>query len=357
MSSTDEQAIAELRELMRQQGVLPLPAEELPDPSAVEQLLWRIRSEDRRRRTKRGAILASAATAVTAVALTLSTTLGSSPAIALPSPLEYSIASPQNAATAPPARDTLLEIAKLAAAVPLVEDGDVHFVARTGWLLSIHGDAGIVESDLVPTVTQFWLAPDGSARMDQARGPALDLDGQLTSTTLPEPDTLLSSDLIPPGTLDPHLTDTLSREPNTLRDALLTRRGAADTPPTQWAWLLAEEIADLHGIYAVPGDLAAAMWQVLAASPSVHDLGHTTTRDGHPAHGIAVRWDCRETTDAQILVLHASTDTGQLLGTEHITLTDTALGIAEPTLTGFEVWLRQGRTHAIPATSHSYKGA
>ncbi|QAY63223.1 hypothetical protein ET495_08180 [Xylanimonas allomyrinae] len=54
MASDDEQVVAELRALLREQGVLPLPAEHLPDPDDVERMLWRIRAADRRRKVTRG---------------------------------------------------------------------------------------------------------------------------------------------------------------------------------------------------------------------------------------------------------------------------------------------------------------
>lgn len=348
MASTDEQTVAELRELMHLQGALPVPADEQPDPMAVERVLWRVRSEDRRRRAKRTALLASAAAVVTAVTLTLSVVLGSSPVMALPSPLEYSIAAPQDAAEAPSAQATLLEVAELAAAMPLADDGDVHFVARSGWLLSTRTADGVIEAaDLIPTVTKLWIGPDGSGRMDQARGTPLDEDGRLDSTTLPGPAELLSSDHIPAGTFDPHLPETLPRDPEALREVLLARVGATEADHSHWAWLLADEITQLHGAYVIPSDLTAAMWQALATTPTVLDLGTTTTRDGQHAHGIAALWDTPEAGLTELLLLHAATDTGQFIGTEHITLMDTAAGISEPTLTGFEVWLRQGKVQDI----------
>ena len=194
----------------------------------------------------------------------------------------------------------------------------------------------------------MWTRPDGSARIDQARGPALDIDGQLVSTTLPEPEALLSTDLLPAGTFDAALPETLPREPEALLDILLTRVGVSiDSTPRQWGWFLADEIASLHGSFDIPRDLAAVMWEALAAAPGVHDLGETTARDGQPAHGFAVRWEPPGSTSSEVLVLHASTTTGQLVGTERITLFDVALGISEPTLTEFEVWLRQGRVQEL----------
>lgn len=347
MASDDERVVDELRALLHEQGVLPLPAEHLPDPGDVERMLWRIRAADRRRTVTRTAWLASAAAVVTAVTFAMTMVFGSAPAMAFPAPLEYTIATPQDAADAPAAHQELREAALAARNYPLSGTGDVHYVARSGWLMSVHaGDD--VEADLIPTVTQMWLGPDGSARMDQSRGAPLDLDGLLKSTDTPAPGVLESTDTAEAGTFDPRLPDTLPPDPQALRAALLDRSALPATASAQErAWTLASEIADLHGLYVIPSDLAAAMWDVLADEPAVRHLGLTTARDGQPAHGFAITWDRPDTGSHQVFVLHVSTTTGQLIGTETITVTDPTLGITEPTVTGFEVWLSAGMVDTI----------
>ncbi|ACZ29848.1 hypothetical protein Xcel_0811 [Xylanimonas cellulosilytica DSM 15894] len=312
-------------------------------------MLWRIRAADRRRTVARGAWLASAAAVVTAVTLAVTVVFGSAPAVAFPAPLEYTISTPQGAADAPAAYEELRAAALAARNHPLSVTGDVHYVARSGWLVSVHaGDD--VEADLIPTVTQVWLGPDGSARMDQSRGAALDLDGLLKSTDPAAPGVLESTDTAGAGTFDPHLPGTLPRDRQTLRAALLDRSALPATASVEErSWALAAQIADLHGLYVIPPDLAAAMWEVLADEPAVRHLGLTTARDGRPVHGFAVAWDRPDTGTHQVFVLHVSTTTGQLIGTETVTVADPALDITEPTVTGFEVWLRTGMVETIGA--------
>ncbi|WP_165350347.1 hypothetical protein [Xylanimonas protaetiae] len=353
MASNDERLVAELRALLHEQGVLPLPEDHLPDQGDVEQMLWQIRAADRRRTARRNAWLASAAAVVTAVALATTMVFAPAPAVAFPALLEYTTAAPQNAADAPVASAELREAALAARDHPVSGTGDVQYVARSGWLMSVHaGDD--VDADLIPTVTQMWLGPDGAARMDQSRGAALDLDGRLKSTATPKPDVLRSTDTAPAGAFDPSLPDMLPRDPQALRAALLERWALPATAGAdEQAWTLAAEIADLHGRFVMPADLAAAMWDVLAGEPTVRHLGHTTARDGQPADGFAIDWDRPDTGIHQVFVLHVSTITGQLIGTETITVTDPALDITEPTVTGFEVWLRTGMVETIgaPATT------
>lgn len=353
MASNDELVVAELRALVCEQGVLPLPAEHLPDPDDVERMLWRIRAADRRRTVRRGAWLATAAAMVTAVTLAMTMALGSAPAMAFPAPLEYTIATPEDAAGAPAADEALRDAAAAARNLPLSDTGDVHYVARSGWLMSVHAGDNI-EADLIPTVTQTWLGPDGSARMDQSRGAPLDLDGLLKSTDTPAPGVQESTDTAEAGTFDPHLPARLPRDPQALRAALLDRSHLPSTASAQErALTLALEIAALHGLYFIPPDLAASVWDVLASEPAVRFLGLTTARDGRPAHGFAVAQKWPDTGLHQVFVLHISTTTGQLIGTETITVNDPQLEINEPTVTGFEVWLRTGmvETMGAPATA------
>lgn len=339
----DDQVVDELRALMHQQGALPLPEGSMPATDDVERVLWRIRAQDRRERVRSGAWATAAAAVLAAVVVVASTFLGSAPATAFPVPLEYSLVPVGDAASGPAASDALRAAARAVRRQEISAAGDVHHVVRSGWLLTV--DTGgqrpdLDDLDLVPALTETWLAPDGSLRMDQSRWAPLDPDGRLRAPAEATSEPQRSTDLSPAGTFDPRLPDTLPRDPDQLRAALLDPwQLPAATASAEVARFLIDEIAMLHGLYVIPPDLTAAMWELLARTPEVRHLGMTATRDGHPAQGFAVTWEQPDRGAIETLVLHVSSTTGRFLGTETIVLNDPALGITTPTLTGFEVHL------------------
>jgi hypothetical protein len=210
----------------------------------------------------------------------------------------------------------------------------------TGWLFSGSPDARAAE--LITTRTDFWIRTDGSARVDQDRGPALDLKGQLKGAENLAPGGGLSTDEIPAGTYDPQLPATLPRAPNDLRAALLQQvNGVQCASATEQTWCLTYEVQQLYSRYVMPADLAAAIWQVLANEPNIRDLGTTTDRLGRPADAIAIP-SPPSLPPSQVLVFLTSPTTGRLIGTETVTLHSTALNITKPTVTGFQTWLDDG---------------
>lgn len=340
MPTADDAEIAELRALMAKHDLLPdLPASHRPDPDQAERTLQRLLATGSPHRGRRGVRWVAAVAAVVlggAGAWTL--TVGSTPAAAFPPPLTYSLAEVGHLDQAPGATSVLLALADTAQGAVPAGEGDYQSVSTHGWLLAID-DAEVRTIEVAVTRTDFHLAPDGSARIDQTRGPALDLNGRLKPASEALPGHTDTSDTIPAGVFDAQLAATLPRDPADLREALLTRmEGFVCTTPAQQTFCLVNEITQLSAMYVIPGDLAAGFWRVLAAEPFVYDLGDTKDRLGRPARAIAVP-EPPHHEGARLQVLLVSPGTGMLAGTEDVTLRDTGLGITSPTVTGFQTWL------------------
>jgi len=265
-----------------------------------------------------------------------------SEAATTPRMLDYSLTDPRMPLVdAPAATDALTAIAQAArSSNDPTGIGDVQFVANYGWYLSIEHDATGTTSQIFPTFTRSWLAADGSATVTQSRGSALDTDGRTSPDT---PAGIGGTDVLPVGTLDAGLAarlDATTDEP-ALQTALLElSAGLPCDRDTRWhAQCLVEAVLQLYNLYVVPPTLTARIWDILGHETAIHDLGTTTDRMGRPAVAVALPSDPDDTIRTTVSVLILSPDTGQLTGTETITLSDTVSPVTEPAVTSFTTWI------------------
>ncbi|ACZ32465.1 hypothetical protein Xcel_3466 (plasmid) [Xylanimonas cellulosilytica DSM 15894] len=338
MSFPDEPEIRELRALLHEHGLVPnLPVSHRPDPSEAERTLQRVMSGAQSPRRRSMGWMAAAAAVVVGAAVIWTVTTGSEPAAAYPAPLSFSISDANHLAKAPVATPVLLDLAEAAQGVAPPGAGEFQRVTTAGWLLAVDTDTGTVE--VAVTQTDSRLAPDGSAQISQSRGPALDVHGRLKPSSLALPGHGDTGDALPAGSFDSQLPATLPRDPDALRKTLLTlTAGMQCKTPAEQTTCIVDEIQQLYGTYVMPGDLAGALWRVLASEAGVRDLGDTTDRLGRPARALAVP-SSPDQASQRVQVLLASPSSGRLIGTETVTLRDAYLGLTSPAVTGFQTWL------------------
>ena len=340
VDSYDEREIDELRELMRSHGLLrPVPEPLAADAAAEERLLAMILRSPRAPRPGLRAVLSLSVAAVLLLFVVLvgSGLSTSSPATAsTPRQLEYSAADPAQVDRAPSATSTLQGLARTAASSPASEAGEVQYVAMYGWLLDVSASAGALEAVVHPTATEQWLAPDGAVRVDQRRARALTVEGHLDTDA--EAGTERATDTAPPGTLDPELASGLPTAVDSLQHSLLALQPpVCENSAQERTSCVVRAIESLYARYVVSPGLAASMWRVLAAQEGVKDFWSTADRIGRPVRAVAVA-DATSSDSAIVTVLLIDESTGLLVGTETITLHDSALGLDEPTVTGFTTW-------------------
>lgn len=339
----DEQEIDEARAFFRSHGLLPpIPEQYGEDEERAEQLRQQIltRRETRPGVARRRTLLAAAAVAAIAIGGGVYGLTRSTPATAAESPtmLTYSAANPDAVGSAPPATGVLEAAARSAAGSSAPSGtGAVQYVSRYGWLPSVQVDAPAapVDARIYPTVTQWWLAPDGAVRVDEHRGAPLGIDGRV-GDDVPERTGETTSETNPAGTIDPDLARRLSTDPTTLRAELLDMQaGMPCSTDARWqAECLVRAIQTLEDQYVVGPQLTAAMWRVLADETAIRSLGSTTDRLGRPASAVALPPEVGQPFEA-VVVLLISPSTGAYLGTETVTLHDAVLGIDEPAVTAF----------------------
>lgn len=240
----------------------------------------------------------------------------------------------------PDASATLRDLADAARETPEpVRTGTVQHVVAQEWLAETTGPGpGSPEQTTVvyPTVTERWLAADGSGLITQRRTAAVSYDGAIDTEAGPSPAGELSSDVVVPGTFDD--VAALSREPAALAADLLGRSPAECLLDGWSGYCLTEQVQSYFGSGVVPQDLAGAFWDMLAQQPTVRLLGPTTDRAGREGTAVAVeapKIPEDPSDDESVLVLIVSEETGQMLATETLTLRSELLGVTSPTVTGF----------------------
>ncbi len=344
MKLDDEREIEETRAFFMEHGLLPpIPERYANDEEEAEQVLLRILS----RRTpsapsavwRRRALLAAVVVVIIAIGAGAQAFFRGVPAVAAGTPpmLTYSATRPQSVASAAPAARVLTVAARDVAAVsPPSRTGNVQYIARYGWLSSERVDAeNTATVAIYPTLTRWWLMPDGAVRVDETRSAPLDVHGRMTEDIQGAPDRS-TSDTSPAGTIDPDVASRLSEDPAALRSTLLdTQAGLPCDQDARWqAECLVRAIQMVYDQYVVPPELASAMWRVLADEQALRTLGTTVDRLGRPAGTVALPSEPGETPE-QVAVLLLSKRTGEYLGSETVTLRDPTLKIDRPTVTGF----------------------
>ena len=379
--TTDQPGIDvdELRDLMRTAGMLPaIPTDLTTDATGGEALLRRILAEAhagdaadgtdapaddtlpaepplptgtvtplaaaRRRRLGRTGrrVLSLAAAGAALLAAVLGTEFSAGPqAIAgTPAALVFSEGNALDvmAGHAASAAASLTALSTAASTAPAAKaarsaGSDVQRVATYAWLLEQDGGTGAIST--VPTQSLWWVAPDGAVQLTQVRTGAITPDGRLDPTA--DVSVAGTTDTFPAGSLVPATLADLPRDAAGLTAELTTLAGGE--------WCTADEAThtvclvtaaqQLFSQYVVPGDVAAAIWSVLADQPGVSDLGSTTDRFGRPGTAVAVA-PAPGAAEAVTVLIVSPTD-GQLLGVETIAVAD-AQGPVSPSVTGFTVW-------------------
>lgn len=344
MRLDDDREIEATRAFFAERGLLPdIPERFGHDERAAGLLRERILAgagpARRLARRRRPARLLVAVVLLALLGTGASTLLHDRPAAAATTPvmLAYGVADLASAASAPPAAPALEAAARSAASLSAArKNGSVQYLARYGWLAGQDVD----ESDtlavaLYPTLTQWWMAADGSVRLDESRGAPLDFQGRLTAPRQGAPDAV-TTDTVPAGSLDPGLAERLSTVPARLRTQLVdTQEGLPCDQDDHWrAVCLVQAVQTLYDQYVLPPALVAALWEVLADEPALRSLGETTDRLGRAAVAIALP-PAPDEESPQVTALLISSVTGAYLGTETIMLHDAALGIDGPTVLGF----------------------
>lgn len=354
MSDDADRELEELRRLLVDQGLIrdDVPDPEPISPEASRALARRIVARAQRRSrlvnvSRVAAAVLVGVVTVTAVQLWPERTQ----AATTPAMLAYSLAAPADLDSAPAAHDALVQLAGVAAAGPEPEgEGTVQFVESYGWWreTGIGADGEMDHDALYPTFDTGWLAADGSSRVSQVRGAALDLAGRpVPGTTTGVPGT----DDFPAGTFDAGLVVTLDStgDLRALESALIdVSAGLPCGQDSRWhAECLVSAIEKVYGQYVVPPQLAGRFWQVLADESDLKDLGTTTDRIGNAAHAIALASDPANPARDAVTVLLVSTESGQLVGTEDVTLRDTVTPVKGPTVTSFTAWTQRQWVGAI----------
>ena len=241
------------------------------------------------------------------------------------------------------ARDTLLRLAAAAESRPVADGAGDQEVSSYGWYLQQSTDAqNVTTVTISPTQERTLLRPDGSARNEESRAPALDIHGRFIDGHY-APGGADAADDFPAGTLDAQRVASLPRDPAALRTALLPTDPAAGcaTSPAMEAGCLLSEVQNLYQFWVVPADLDAAIWTMLADEPAIVDLGETTDRIGRA--GLAFGVPTGESDPHGGLILVVGRDDGHLLEWDAIAPDDipeyVALGVDGPLVVGFQVYL------------------
>lgn len=358
MTKDADREVEAIRNLLRDRGLMTDHEPAIADigPAASMRLARDIQAGDpgvaRSRRPWFPVGAAAAALAVVALVLAIPL-LRSEPTQAATAPrlLTYSLADPTSLAAAAPAANALAGAADVATKQPTEQAaGDVQYVASYGWSLSIEYDGTTTASSIYPTFTRSWLSADGSATVTQSRGASLG-DGDHAVIT-GEAAGLGGTDKAPVGTFDAGLiADLAQRDDQGLEEALVALASPApcDQDARWHAECLVVAVEQLYERYVVPPDMAARLWRALADEPDLRDLGTTTDRLGRPASAVALASDPADTVRSTVTVLLISPDTGELTGTETVTLVDTVIDVDQPTVTTFTTWT--AHTWALQAGS------
>lgn len=372
MGIREDQELADLRDLLREHGMVPDVPDALLARHDAERLLRRVLESkpvtpvllaggtgthrDAGRTVRRGRRLSAVAAAVLVVVLLGAQTSRPDTATAATPPLlDYTRATPSDIATddLPDAHEALLDLASVARSVPEpARDGLVQHVVAQEWLLetTIASRGAEPEHALYPTTTELWISPDGSGQVQQQRSAAVTYDGMLDPDAGPSSGGPESSDDLPPGTWDATSAERLPRDPGALATRLIDT-AARECRLDGWSgYCLGEEIRSRFLGSVVPQDLAGSFWEVLAAEPTVRLLGETEDRLGRDGTAFLVpvptlSGQTREEESALVLVV--SRETGQLLSSETLTTRSASLGVDEPTVTGFSAVTSSGYTQAV----------
>lgn len=242
-----------------------------------------------------------AAIAATFVFLVIRTVDAGSPAVAAtPAPLAYHL--PEKA---PSGRDLLLRLAAVAERQP-VTHGPTQayaYVRTAGWYLVTQVSRNDANSEVVASMRESWIAPNGSDRWITRRVPG---NGSHVSVTALGPQTGRDA-----SSGRPRLR--LSTVPAIIAHQLDIGHPRSIGPVERFV-----SLTDLALNQPIAPRAQAAILRVLARSPGLIDSGNVTDRAGRP--GVAVSLDSAYSGLPTRYTLIFNPDTGSLLGEEETLL-------------------------------------
>ena len=222
--------------------------------------------------------------------------------------------------------------------LPLAGDGAVRHLKTAGWYLHSTIDGGSTFSEIVPSVTETWIRPDGSVVQAISRGRPYPADApggvadERARDALPDPDADVTLQQSPAGMFDGAALESLPTDPSALRDELINRPDLPDVVELYTA------VRDRALFQPLPPQLRAAFWRALAQEPDIVGYGPVTDRAGRDALAVGFTSSYSGLPSRYLLLLDPRT--GALLGTEELLTTDPgALDVEVPAVISYTVWL------------------
>lgn len=286
--------------------------------------------------------LVAAIAAVVVVAMVAAVVLpghGSRPAYAATPPLLMSVSDPGR-----PAERVLERLAAAAEEQPPLARGRYHYLKAASWYLhtTVYNEDH-AESVIVPSITERWLADDGSGKEVTASGepveagpPGAEADRRAIGD-LPDGE----GEVIEYAPDERPITPLASwpRDPAALREKLLAEHGDVDDRPEHVQLFV--ELQSLLNDQSVPPDLLATFYRALAQDPEMRSYGQVTDRAGRK--GVAIGFDSDYSGLPGRDLLIVDPETGTPLGGEEILTTDPGkLNVRVPAVIGYIVYLARG---------------
>lgn len=249
-----------------------------------------------------------------------------------------------------PARPALLRLAATADAQPALAEGRYRHLKTASWYLHTAVTTGEGRSVVIPTVTETWIAGDGSGVAIEGRGEPLEAGppdphaDRRSTDALPDDEGQVTR--FGPGERHVLPTESLPRQPAALRAALLTDNAGV---PAHAQLFVA--LTDRLVQQRLDPALVAAFYRVLADDPAMRSFGAITDRAGR--RGVAVGFDSDYSGLPTRSVLIVDPHTGTPLGYEQILTTDPGkLNVRIPAVVGYATFLIGG-----PVDSTDQRGA
>jgi hypothetical protein len=198
---------------------------------------------------------------------------------------------------------------------------------------------------LVPKTREMWVAPDGSGRIAETAGDPVFLSeqdrtgwerlGGLSDSAINEE--------FGPGGLVYEDFESLPTDPTQLEAVL------GEIPHGEWPdevglfW----SVGDLLRNGYMPAELRAALFRVAARIDGIELVGTVTDRAGRPGIAVALTYEGNGLVQQETLIFDP--DTTQLLGEEHILLTESDFYRAKPPITvSWTVYLQSVLVNQVP---------
>lgn len=240
------------------------------------------------------------------------------------------------------AQPVLQRLATAAERQPPLADGRYRYHRTANWYLQTTVyDAETASSVVVPAISEWWMSPDGSGVLIEAKGELVDArppgpDGDRRAVDeLPDGDAETTT--FEPGELSFEDTKSLPRDSAALRRVLL----ASNDGEVSEHVVLFVALQNLVEQQRLEPDLLATFYRMLADEPDLRSFGPVTDRAGRD--GIAIGFDSDYGGLPARYLLIVDPDTGTPLGSEEILTTDPGkLNVDVPAVIGYAVYLAGG---------------